>query len=622
MPQQPDINRRSALKTAAATATGIAAASLGSAAPAQQPRQARQPVKNLVQISKRRRACDTPLKKRAHDDYTTSLQKYGGQLANPVRDLMLTTKHEDRIHFGALVIGSGYGASIAAAKLSKYLRPEHRMCIIERGKEWIPGTFPETFKDVSGNARAVLAGPTRGQVTQPLGLFNLMMNDEVNVLSGNGLGGGSLMNASIALRPHPEVFMQQRWPRELSNIETLEPYYKRVASQLSLTRTPFDQTPKVRSRRIAAARLSNNPSFFDRSHVSVMYDHRHLDQQMRNAQGMIQRPCTLCGNCINGCNVGAKNTLAMNYLPIAKHNGTEMYTQCEVTSIEKMDGYYRVNVTYIDDTENKFTRHPISINTRMVVVGAGSPASSTILMDSANPSFQFSPQLGMNWSGNGDTIGFVVNAGAGNNIAGYGACETDGPGVGPTVQTSLNFYRDIELQKRLLIQDAAIPRGVVNLFTALMGDLSLDRSMVMLGMGHDEGRGKIQKQNGRWQIKWEGLKDSPYRKMVFREFEKLAQAHGGRYKRLKAFGDNLVTVHPLGSCGMSDSIEGGVVNHLGQVYDGLSGGIHPNLYVSDGSIMPTALGVNPYMTIGALSDRIASHIVENPLHTDLFAAAG
>jgi len=621
MPQQPDINRRSALKTAAATATGIAAASLGSAAPAQQPRQARQPVKNLVQISKRRRACDTPLKKRAHDDYTTSLQKYGGQLANPVRDLMLTTKHEDRIHFGALVIGSGYGASIAAAKLSKYLRPEHRMCIIERGKEWIPGTFPETFKDVSGNARAVLAGPTRGQVTQPLGLFNLMMNDEVNVLSGNGLGGGSLMNASIALRPHPEVFMQQRWPRELSNIETLEPYYKRVASQLSLTRTPFDQTPKVRSRRIAAARLSNNPSFFDRSHVSVMYDHRHLDQQMRNAQGMIQRPCTLCGNCINGCNVGAKNTLAMNYLPIAKHNGTEMYTQCEVTSIEKMDGYYRVNVTYIDDTENKFTRHPISINTRMVVVGAGSPASSTILMDSANPSFQFSPQLGMNWSGNGDTIGFVVNAGAGNNIAGYGACETDGPGVGPTVQTSLNFYRDIELQKRLLIQDAAIPRGVVNLFTALMGDLSLDRSMVMLGMGHDEGRGKIQKQNGRWQIKWEGLKDSPYRKMVFREFEKLAQAHGGRYKRLKAFGDNLVTVHPLGSCGMSDSIEGGVVNHLGQVYDGQSGGIHPNLYVSDGSIMPTALGVNPYMTIGALSDRIASHIVENPLHTDLFAAA-
>jgi cholesterol oxidase len=617
MSDQPKINRRSALKSAAAAATGVAAASVSSSASAQR---SRRPAKNLVQITKRLKACDTPLKQRAAQDYTNSLQQYGGQLANPIRDLMLTTQKDDRIHFGALVIGSGYGASIAAAKISKYLRPEHRMCIIERGKEWIPGTFPETFKDVSGNARAVLAGPTRGQVVQPLGLFNLMMNDEVNVLSGNGLGGGSLMNASIALRPHPEVFAQQRWPSAINNIEIMEPYYKRVAAQLSLTRTPFDQTPKVRSRRIAAARLSSNPSFYDRNFISVMYDHRHLDQQMRNAQGMIQRPCTLCGNCINGCNVGAKNTLAMNYLPIAKHNGTEMYTQCEVNSIEKMDGYYRVNVTYIDDTENKFTRHPISINTRMVVVGAGSPASSTILMESQHPSFQFSPRLGMDWSGNGDTIGFVVNAGAGNNIAGYGACETDRPGVGPTVQTSLNFYRDIELQKRLLIQDAAIPRGVVNLFTALMGDLSLDRSMVMLGMGHDEGRGKIEKKDGRWQIIWKGLKESPYRKMVFREFEKVARAHGGRYKRLKAFGDNLVTVHPLGSCGMSDSSDGGVVNHLGQVYDGLSGGIHPNLYVADGSIIPTAIGVNPYMTIGALSDRIASHIVQNPLHTDLFAA--
>ena len=617
MSDQPKINRRAALKSAAA-ATGAAAASLSSATSAQQ---RRAPAKNLVQITKRWKKCDTPLKQRAADNYTNSLQKYGGQLANPIRDLMLTTQHEDRVHFGCLLIGSGYGASITAAKLSKYLRPEHRMCIIERGKEWIPGTFPETFKDVSGNSRAVLAGPTKGQIIQPLGLFNLMMNDEVNVLSGNGLGGGSLINASIALRPHPEVFMQDRWPTALGDIKTLEPYYKRVASQLSLSRTPFDQTPKVRTRRLAAARLSNNPSFFDRSHVSVMYDHRHLDQQLRNAQGMIQRPCTLCGNCINGCNIGAKNTLAMNYLPIAKHNGTEMYTQCEVTSIEKMDGYYRVNVTYIDDTENKFTRHPISINTRMVVVGAGSPASSTILMESANDTdFQFSPKLGMNWSGNGDTIGFVVNAGAGNNIAGYGACETDQPGVGPTVQTSLNFYRDIELQKRLLIQDAAIPRGVVNLFTALMGDLSLDRSMAMLGMGHDEGIGKIEKKDGRWQIIWKGLKTSPYRQMVFREFEKLAQAHGGRYKRLKAFGNNLVTVHPLGSCGMSDSIDGGVVNHLGQVYDGRDGGFHPNLYVADGSIVPTAIGVNPYMTIGALSERIASHIVENPLHADLFAA--
>lgn len=621
---QKQPNRRQALKlTAAATATAAVLPS--------KTVQAEGPIKDLVQIASRTRTCNTPIKKQASDDYRNSLKAYGGRLSNPIRDLFVSAKKEDKIHFGVVVVGSGYGAAITAAKLSQKLRPGSRICMLERGKEWIPGSFPDTFANVMGNTRANLAGPTKGQVTQPLGLFNLMMNDEVNILSGSGLGGGSLINASIALRPHKEVFEQSRWPMALRNVEVLGPYYDSVARSMSLTRTPFDQTPKVRSRRQAAENLSNNPSFYDRSNISVMYDHRNLDRSMRNKQGMIQRPCTLCGDCINGCNVGAKNSLQYNYLPVAKHNGTEMYTQVEVTSIEKMDGYYRIHMVYIDDQHEKITRHPVSINTKMVVLGAGSPASAGILLDSQNEQFQFSKGLGCGWSGNGDTIGFVVGLPPGTNIAGYGAYDAGRVGVGPTVQTSLNFYRDTELRKRLLIQDAAIPSGVANLFTALLRDGDLNNSMAMLGMGHDEGAGKLVKKNGRWQIKWEGLKDSSYRKMVFGEFEKLARAHGGRYKRLKAFGDNLVTVHPLGACGMSDTPDCGTVNHLGQVYDGTAGGyidrntgtaaVHPNLYVADGSVIPTALGVNPYMTIGALADRTAEHIVTNPNHADLFTQA-
>ena len=619
-PSPTPFNRRTALKAASVAAI---------AALAGKKSKADQPVRNLVQIGKRTKTSVTPLKQRAMNDYRQSLQQYGGQLSTPIRELFLAAEEPDKIHFGVVVIGSGYGAAVAAAKLSQHLRDEHRICILERGKEWIPGTLPDTFAKVSGNARSVLAGPTKGQLTQPLGLFNLMMNDEVNILSGNGLGGGSLVNASIALRPHFEVFQQSRWPMALQNSEVLGPYYDRVAKALSLSRTPFDLTPKVRLRREAAARLSNNPSFFDRSNLSVMYDHRHLDQQMRNKQGMIQRPCTLCGDCINGCNIGAKNTLAHNYLPVARHNGTEMFTQVQVDRIEKRrDGSYRIHGTYIDDQHEKITRHPIAINTQMVVVGAGSPSSATILMDSENENMKFSPKLGHHWSGNGDTIGFVVGMEKGTNIGGHGAYPSVKGPVGPTVQTSLNFYRDVELRKRLLIQDAAIPRGVSNLFTALLGDPGMDHSMAMLGMGHDEARGKLVKKNGRWQVKWEGLKDSEYRKMVFREFAKLAEAHGGRYKRLKAFGDNLVTVHPLGSCGMSDSPDCGPVNHLGQVYDYDMDGyldqsgnlaVHHGLYVADGSVIPTALGVNPYMTIGAISDRIAEHIVNNPAHANLFA---
>ena len=621
------MDRRAMLKSAAA-ATVTAAVSAGVAHGAGHHSNANG-TRPLVQLGERLKTSGNPLKTRAAMDYRASLSQYGGRLASPIRELFNTAKKEDCVQFGVLVIGSGYGAAVTAARLSQRLNPNYRIAILERGKEWVPGTFPDTFAGLNREARAALMGPTKGQVNQPLGLFNLMMNDEVNIMGGSGLGGGSLINASIALRPHKEVFQQERWPVALRNVEVLGPYYDRVAKAMSLSRTPFDQVPKVRARRLAAERLSRSPEFFDRSNVSVMYDYRHLDAQLRNPQGMIQRPCTLCGDCINGCNVGAKNTLAMNYLPMARHNGTEMFTQVEVNSIEKLEGYYRVHMTYIDDSENKITRHPVSVNSRIVVVGAGSPGSASILLDSQTESFQFSPKLGHHWSGNGDTIGFVTGMESGTNIGGFSTYPTTKPPVGPTVQTSLNFYRNVELQKRLLIQDAALPRGVGNLFSALLRDVDLNNSMVMLGMGHDGGNGRLIKRDGRWQIKWEGLKESAYRKMVFEEFERLAAAHGGRYKRLKAFGNNLVTVHPLGGCGMSDSPAYGPVNHLGQVYDGARGGgydacytgepaVHHGLYVADASVIPTALGVNPYMTIGALAERTAYHIVNNPNHGHMF----
>ena len=621
-------SRRAILKSAVVTTMSV---SMASPANAQQKKRSKQirstggkkPIKDRLGTS------DTPLKKRARADYKRSLSCHGGQFSNPIRQLFVTAQEKCEAQFGVVVIGSGYGASICAARLSSKLRDEHRICILERGKEWVPGTMPDSATTVFGDTRNNLAGPQKGQLNNPLGLYNVMMNDEVNILAGNGLGGGSLINASIALRPNHEVFQQKEWPKALRDVAVLAPYYKMVAQQMSLSMSPFDQTPKIRVRRQAAEKINMGPGFFDRSNVSVMYDHRYLDQQMRNPQGMIQRPCTLCGDCITGCNIGAKNTLLMNYLPIAKHNGTEIYTQCEVESIEKKNGYYRINIVYIKQSKaNEITRHPVSITSRMVVVGAGSPGSSGILMSSQRENFKFSPSLGYNWSGNGDTIGFVIGMKGKTNIGGYGAYDLPihRPGVGPTVQSSLNYYARGELNRRLLVQDAAIPRAMGLLFTALLnGDGDLNNSMVMLGMGHDGANGRVMKKNGRFQIVWPGLEESKYRKMVFDEFERLAKAHGGRYKRLKAFGNNLVTVHPLGGCGMSDDPSFGTTNQLGQVYDGRcrsnqfgEGAVHHGLYVADGSVMPTALGGNPYMSIGAVSERIANHIVRNPQHADLF----
>ncbi len=616
-------SRRQILKSGIAGVSALAAAGLnGKKARAQDQGCA------LPQVPQRK-PCDNVVNAQAAQDYCNSLAQFGGSLSSPIRQLFNSAKRADDLHFSVVVIGSGYGGAICAARLSQKMRDGHRIAILERGKEWVPGSFPDNMNGAFGSTRQQMMGAQRGQIINPLGLFNIQFNDEVNILAGSGLGGTSLINANVALRPHPETFQQSRWPTALRDIETLSPYYDMAARQLSLSRSPMDSVPKLRRRRMTAESLTSNPDAFDRSPVAVMYDHRYLDEQMRNPQRMIQRPCTMCGDCIMGCNVGAKNTLAYNYLPVARWNGTEMYTQVQVDRIVRKGGYYRLHLTYISDAEGKITRHPVEINSRVVILACGSPGSTEVLLDSRNDQFCFSPSLGCNWTANGNALGFVADMGDCTNIGGKGTCidSCDEP-VGATVQSTLNFYDRPGLENKFIVQDAAIPRGVRQLFSLLLRDQQLEHSMVMLAIGHDEANGQVAWKDGRYQINWPGLTDSRYRNMIFNEFEQIAWVEGGRYKRLKAFGKQLVTVHPLGGCNMSDDPQCGVVNHLGQVFDGRCGGyldpatgtaaVHPGLYVADGSVMPTALGANPYLTICAVAERTALHMARNPLYADMF----
>ena len=583
-------------------------------------------ISQLLQIQDNRRTTVTPIKQRASDDYRVSLQNCGGQLSNPIEQLFTTANVAPEQQFSIAIIGSGYGASVCAARLAAKLRPEHRICMIERGKEWIPGSFPDTLRSTLKNVRQRLLGPRAGTINNQLGLFNVRTNNEINTLSASALGGTSIINANVALKPDADVFRQLDWPAALSQRSVLDPYFERSAIELGLARSGYDSNQKIRSRRLAAEALSGRPGFFDRPPLSVTFDDRYLDSQSRNPHGMIQRPCTQCGDCVTGCNVGAKNTLVNNLLPDAKWSGTEIYTQVEVQSIEKCNGYYRLHLHYFDEAGGPPI--PVTICSQMVILGAGSPSSAELLLQSSGCGMEFSQALGSRWSFNGDAIGFVMKTDCKAPIGGFGAHEECKPPVGPTVQTSVMYNRRDHLQHRMMVQDASIPRGVSILFSTLLKDRNLDQSSIMLAMGHDGAQGRIVWRDKRWQIDWPGLRDSRYRKMAFNEFERLAKAHGGWYKRLKSFGDNLVSVHPLGGCRMSDDPSRGVVNDLGQVYDGAicgatdpvtgRGPVHSGLYVADGSIMPSSLGVNPFMTICALSERIAENIVGDPNYASWF----
>ena len=350
-----------------------------------------------------------------------------------------------------------------------------------------------------------------------------------------------------------------------------------------------------------------------------------------NRQRILQRGCINCGDCLTGCNVGAKNMLTYNYLPLARRAGAELFTQTEVHRIEKCLDHYRVFFTqHLTDGSGGQQAIHGSTTTRVLVLGAGSLGSSEILLRSQHVGLQFSHRLGYSWTGNGDALGFIRKTAYPTGIGGVSAYPNDRPPVGPTIQSNLHFAQRT-LAGRVLIQEGAAARAYANALGILMRDLSLESTQILLGMGHDGAEGRIHLDDrGNGRVSWPGLLDGPYRRLIRGEFARVAEALGGEYEFLRIFGDRMISVHPLGGCGMSDDPLYGVVNDKGQVFDGAGGGdvdyatgqprVHAGLYVVDGAVMPTSIACNPSLTISALAERAADLMIAEPMFSDLFCS--
>ena len=122
-------------------------------------------------------------------------------LAKPVNQI--------RDRYDVVVVGSGYGASIAASRLA---RAGQRVCVLERGKEFRPGEYPDTGPEAVAETQVDLPGQHLGSAT---GLLDFHVNKDLNVLVGCGLGGTSLINANVSLRAEPRVFDDSRWPQAI-----------------------------------------------------------------------------------------------------------------------------------------------------------------------------------------------------------------------------------------------------------------------------------------------------------------------------------------------------------------------------------------------------------------------
>ncbi len=173
------------------------------------------------------------------------------------------------------------------------------------------------------------------------GLYDLRVNDNINVFVGCGLGGTSLINANVSLRAEPRVFDDPRWPRAIreeaaKRTDTLlEKGYRHAEEMLKPVPYPgsFPSLAKLEAHRKSGTALNER---FYRPPINVTFE------DGVNHVGVTQSACTLCGECISGCNYGAKNTVLMNYWPDARNHGAEIYTEVSVRRVERAATGWRV----------------------------------------------------------------------------------------------------------------------------------------------------------------------------------------------------------------------------------------------------------------------------------------
>ena len=471
------------------------------------------------------------------------------------------------------------------------------------------------------------------------------MNDELHVLVGCGLGGTSLINANVALKADQRVLRDPAWPEALTGDPALELGYERALDMLEPMTLPEDRPiAKVEALR-AAAHSMGVP--FTPLPINVAFE------SGTNAAGVALEACTFCGDCCSGCNIGAKKTTMMTWLPDAVNHGAEVFTRASVSHIERAPGgAWRVHYRAVGFARDRFEDGGLSITAPVVILGAGSLGSTGILLRSRERGLDLSPALGRGFTGNGDVLGFTYNGRLPVGSVGIGQRELGVDPPGPAITGAIDLRNTDAVRDGLIIEEGVIPSPLAPLLPPslkAMASLSgkdtdsglsdwLDErrneieslvrgsyagavhsSQVLLTMAHDDGAGEIRlDDHGRPRVHWPGVARQKIFADIARRGEEIARALGATWienplaRRL--LGENLITVHPLGGCNIARDRDSGVVDHKCRVFDAGSddpAAVHEGLYVCDGAAIPSPVGVNPLLTISAIAERAAIHIARD-----------
>jgi choline dehydrogenase-like flavoprotein len=543
--------------------------------------------------------------------------------------------------FDIVIVGSGYGGAIAAAELAGCTEQNKpiTVCVLERGKEYLPGMFPSRLAELPGHIRFSNkeSSKPRGQRE---GLFDVRVGPDVCALVANGLGGGSLINAGVMEAPDPRVFHD--WPESIKN--DLSGFLKAAQERLGARDNTIEgHANKTVAKYEALKRLDGKAR-----PAAITVAMRDKD----NSAGVARVACKLCGDCATGCNHDAKDSLDVNLLVEAKRGGAHIYTGATVLRIEREGAAWVLEVVHTDDKLRlRQGKNKLKLRTRRIILAAGTFGSTEILRRSASGALSFSHLLGHRFSANGDTIAVAYDQDGDVNAVGTESTALDSCDVGPTITGMI----DLRSTNGLVIEELAIPGSLRRAFEEIVTTSNtlhqlpefdgtehhgagpehdpcavdrraIRRSSVLAVMGDDGAKGELRLTDrhdgdGGVCVHWPKLRDSPLFERQAQTLKERLRKTGGRLlpnplwqllpESMQFLFDNqrgpAFTVHPLGGCSMGKDAADGVVDHLGRVFNpsaNASGSeTWEGLVVLDGSIVRTALGINPGLTIAALALR-------------------
>jgi cholesterol oxidase len=512
-----------------------------------------------------------------------------------------------------IIVGSGFGGSVAALRLAE---KGYRVCVIERGKR---------FRRASDFAE------TNWQLHKWLWLPNLFCTGiqeltffrNALVLSGAGVGGGSLVYAAVLLEPPAPFYQDPQW-RDLDDWRSvLAPHFKTARHMLGVTENPklWPGDELVRD----YARDIGREQHFNPTEVGIYFgdpDQLNADPYF-DGRGPQRRGCDHSGRCMVGCKHGGKNSLDRNYLYLAEKLGATIIPETTVTLVEEIEDGYRLSMR----SSHGWIRRSQTLTSTGVVFAAGAMGTNRLLLNCKRKGtlHRLSDALGKAVRTNSEILmglqtkdpeqrycdGIAITSSlfiddhthiepvrypeGSDAMFWLSGFLVDG---GPTWRRALTFLslcirHPIEFLKNL------IPFGWAR------------KTMILLVMQtHDNRMEFVLRRN--WLLPWKrrlaSIRDTstvpthiPQANTAARA---LAKKMGGVAKSAvpEVLLNMPLTAHILGGCVIGKDASTGVVDKTCKVFG------YDNMFITDGSIMPANLGVNPSLTITALAEHAMSTV--------------